>query len=331
METQTHHCLGSWDGEEFGLIGSTEWAEQHAEELRKAVAYVNMDVAVSGPNFGASATPSLKQFIREVSRAVPSPKGGTVYEQWRKTGGSRTSPNETNHRELAKDEGRGPARILPETEVADLGSGSDFSVFFQHLGIPAVDVGSSGPYGVYHSAFDDFQYFKKFIDPDFRYEQEMARIFGLVVLRLGNTDALPFDYEAYGRGIGVYLATSRKEAEARFGSRSPDFSAALAAAQKLQLAGTAANRAVADPSADTRKLNSALIATERAFLLPQGLPGRPWYKHAVFAPGEYTGYAPVALPAVAQAIDAEDPNATEQQLKALTSALEAATRALQEH
>jgi N-acetylated-alpha-linked acidic dipeptidase len=323
--------IGSWDGEEFGLIGSTEWAEQHANELRNAVAYLNMDVAVSGPNFGASATPSLKQFIREVSQAVPSPSGGTVYEQWRKNGGLRTSPNETGRRDLAKDEGRTSAKTLPVVEVGDLGSGSDFSVFFQHLGIPAIDLGSSGPYGVYHSAFDDFQYFKKFIDPDFRYEQEMARILGVAMLRLTNTDVLPFDYEAYGRAIGIYLETSRKEAEARFGSRTPDFSAVLAEAQKLQSAGTAANRAMANASANIRTLNAAVSNAERALLLPQGLPGRPWYKHPIFAPGEYTGYTPVALPAVAEAIEAGDPNATEQQLKALTLALEAATRTLQEH
>src|SRR5579864_6615020 len=154
--------LGSWDGEEEGLIGSTEWAEQHGSELANAAAYFNMDVAVSGAKFGASAVPSLKQFLRDVSKAVPSPKGGTVYEAWQKadqSGSLSTQPpaeaNSENRRMPA-------APVKGEVPVGDLGSGSDYSAFLQHLGVPSTDVSSTGSYGVYHSVFDNFAWFKKF-------------------------------------------------------------------------------------------------------------------------------------------------------------------------
>src|SRR5216684_3609955 len=161
--------FGSWDAEEQGLIGSTEWGEQHADELANAAAYFNVDVAVSGPKFGASSVPSLKQFIREVTKAVPSPKGGTVYEAWGKANKAGAGPQE----EASGGTYRPPeAQTTADVPVGDLGSGSDYTVFLQHLGVPSTDIGSTGPYGVYHSAFDNFNWFKKFGDPDFTYEQE---------------------------------------------------------------------------------------------------------------------------------------------------------------
>src|SRR5271155_1610661 len=158
--------FGSWDGEEEGLMGSTEWAEQHESELANAPAYFNMDVAVSGSKFGASAVPSLKQFLRDIAKAVPSPKGGTVYEAWQKAdqpgGSSIQSPTEA-----IGDARRTPAvQTKADVLVGDLGSGSDYSAFQQHLGVPSTDISSTGSYGVYHSAFDDFAWFKKFADPD---------------------------------------------------------------------------------------------------------------------------------------------------------------------
>src|SRR5271169_2692798 len=180
--------FASWDGEEEGLMGSTEWAEQHESELAKAAAYFNVDVAVSGPKFGASAVPSLKQFLRDVTKAVPSPKGGTVYEVWQK-GDQPGTPSTQSPTEAIGDAHRTPAaQTKGDVPVGDLGSGSDYTAFLQHLGVPSTDISSSGSYGVYHSAFDDFAWFKKFADPDFVYEQEMARILGLEVLRMAATD-----------------------------------------------------------------------------------------------------------------------------------------------
>src|SRR5438270_74311 len=156
--------FGSWDAEEEGLIGSTEWGEEHAEELKRAIAYFNMDVAVSGPKFGASAVPSLKQFLREVTKAVPSPAGGTVYEAWRRS--NQAGSESFNPQETSGSTFRPPAaQARPDAAVGDLGSGSDYTVFLQHLGVPSTDIGSTGSYGVYHSTFDDFNWFKKFGDP----------------------------------------------------------------------------------------------------------------------------------------------------------------------
>src|SRR6202034_4533369 len=206
-----------WDGEEEGLMGSTEWAEQHESELAAAPAYFNMDVAVSGSKFGASAAPSLKRFLRDVTKAVPSPKGGTVYEAWQKVdqpgAASTQSPAEA-----IGDGRRAPAAPAKgEVPVGDLGSGSDYSAFQQHLGVPSSDISSTGPYGVYHSVFDNFAWFKKFADPDFVYEQQMARIFGLEALRMADADVLPYDYQEYGEEVAAYLDASGKRAENKFG------------------------------------------------------------------------------------------------------------------
>src|SRR5580704_18132492 len=214
--------FGSWDGEEEGLIGSTEWAEQHESELANAPAYFNMDVAVSGPKFGASAVPSLKQFLRDVAKAVPSPKGGTVYDAWQKNEQPGVS---TQSQAEIGDTGRTPAvSTKTDAPVGDLGSGSDYSAFQQHLGVPSTDISSTGPYGVYHSVFDNWTWFKKFGDPEFVYEQQMARVFGLEVLRMSDADVLPYDYEEYGKEIAAYLETAKTRAEDKLGNRTPDFS-----------------------------------------------------------------------------------------------------------
>ncbi|HKC72044.1 MAG TPA: M28 family metallopeptidase [Terriglobales bacterium] len=321
--------LGSWDGEEQGLIGSTEWAEQHASELATAAAYLNVDVAVSGPNFGASAVPSLKQFVREIAMSVPSPKGGTVYEAWSKTPEKRSGPTQQpNSADLSGSQIRPPAAESSGPPVGDLGSGSDYTAFLQHLGVPSVDIGSSGPYGVYHSAFDNFAYFRKFTDPTFEYEQEMARIYGLEMLRLADADVLPYDYAQYGREIAAYLKTAQAKAEAKFGKDVPAFGPALAAAARLESAGAAVAKLQKSAQSRQRELNQLLVGTERAFLLPQGLPNRPWYRHAIYAPGVYTGYAAVVIPGVNEAVDAGDRQRTGQELKELTDSVNVAAKML---
>ncbi|HEY6936803.1 MAG TPA: M28 family metallopeptidase [Terriglobales bacterium] len=321
--------LGSWDGEEQGLIGSTEWAEQHASELANAAAYLNVDVAVSGPNFGASAVPSLKQFIREVAMSVPSPKGGTVYEAWSKAPERRTGPTQQpNSADLSGSQIRPPAAESSGPPVGDLGSGSDYTAFLQHLGVPSVDIGSSGPYGVYHSAFDNFAYFRKFTDPTFEYEQEMARIYGLEMLRLADADVLPYDYAQYGKEIAAYLKTAQTKAEAKFGRDAPDFAPALAAAARLESAGAAIAKLQKNAQSRQRELNQLLVGTERAFLLPRGLPNRPWYRHAIYAPGVYTGYAAVVIPGVNEAVDAGDRQRTRQELMELTDSINVAAKML---
>jgi N-acetylated-alpha-linked acidic dipeptidase len=319
--------FGSWDGEEQGLIGSTEWGEQHAEQLANAVAYFNMDVGVSGPKFGASAVPSLKQFVRDVTRSVPSPKGGTVYEVWQRA--TQSGGDAVNPQEASTSTFRPPvAGNKAGASVGDLGSGSDYTVFLQHLGVPSTDVGSTGNYGVYHSVFDNFNWFKKFGDPDFLYEQQMARVYGLETIRMASTDVLPYDYEAYGKEIANYIEAAKKKAQSGFGGDAPDFGAALEAAHKFERAGAKISARQKNPGGDPAGLNRTLREAERGLLLPAGLPNRPWYRHAIYAPGQYTGYAAVVIPGVNEAIDKHDLQRTKEQLVELTAALERAAKVL---
>jgi N-acetylated-alpha-linked acidic dipeptidase len=317
--------FASWDGEEEGLMGSTEWAEQHESDLAGAPAYFNMDVAVSGPKFGASAVPSLKQFLRDVAKAVPGAKGGTVYEAWQKVdkaASSAQSPADDENRRMPS------ASVKGDVPVGDLGSGSDYSSFQQHLGVPSTDISSTGPYGVYHSVFDNFAWFKKFGDPDFIYEQQMARVFGLEALRMADADVLPYDYEEYGKEISAYLDTAKKRAADKLANRSPDFSAAMSAAKHFREAGAKLLTRQKNPPRDPVRLNQALRGAERALLVPEGLPHRSWFRHAIYAPGEYTGYAAVVIPGVNEALDKGDADRARQQLAVLAAALERAAKTL---
>ncbi|MGA2252629.1 M28 family metallopeptidase [Terracidiphilus sp.] len=305
----------SWDAEEEGLIGSTEWVEEHDKMLEHAVAYFNTDVAVSGPSFSAAAVPSLKQFIREVTKAVPSPAGGTVYEVWKN---SRTGENEHRPSNAPSD---------GDVRVGDLGSGSDFTPFFQHVGVPSTDVGSGGPYGVYHSVFDNYAWFTMNADPHFVYLQEMARVFGLEAIRMANVDVLPYDYPAYAREIQSYVdGAKRKAADEKLSG--VDLAPVQAAAQRFADAAKRARAAQSAPGGDVAKLNKGLREAEAAFISPAGLPRRPWFKHTIYAPGEFTGYAAVVIPGVNEAIEAKDGALAEAQAKVLIEALDKATAAL---
>ncbi len=307
----------SWDAEEEGLIGSTEWAEEHSKQLAHAVAYINTDASVSGAHFEASAVPSLKQFIREVTMEVASPKGGSVYDEWKKdlnesAARRRTTTAIVDNQALLQGNG--------ELRVGDLGSGSDYSPFIQHLGVPATDIGSTGPYGVYHSAFDNYAWFVMNADPTFVYEQQMARVFGLEALHMADADVLPYDYVTYGRQITGYLYAAQARAK-EAGLGKIDFEDALGAATRFTAAATIAFSKQLNGSGDPTALNASLREVEEDFLTPEGLPGRPWFRHAIFAPGEYTGYAAVVIPGVNEAIDNHDAERAQAQMANVTAAL----------
>jgi N-acetylated-alpha-linked acidic dipeptidase len=316
--------LGSWDAEEEGLIGSTEWGEQHESDLANAAAYFNMDVAVAGPKFGAASVPSLKQFLRDVTKVVPSPKGGTVYESWQKTSQSDAANPDSNYRPPA-------AQGKADVPVGDLGSGSDYTVFLQHLGVPSTDIGSTGPYGVYHSAFDNFNWFKKFGDPDFTYEQQMARVFGTSIIRMADADVLPYDYEEYGKEIAAYIDSAKKKALAEFVDQTVNFTDAAQSAHHFEQAGARLLARQKNPPSDASKLNQALREAERALLIPEGLPNRPWFRHAIYAPGQYTGYAAVVIPGINEAIDKHDLDRARQQIATLAAALNRAAKVLESY
>jgi N-acetylated-alpha-linked acidic dipeptidase len=316
----------SWDAEEEGLIGSTELAEEHPRELAHAVAYINTDASVSGVHFEASAVPSLKQFIREVTMEVASPKGGSVYDEWKKDlsdAAARRHPSkEFNDAPMVPLVGGG------EVRVGDLGSGSDYTPFIQHLGVPSTDIGSTGPYGVYHSVFDNYSWFVMNADPTFVYEQQMARVFGLEVLHMADTDVLPYDYVTYARQIQAYLFGAQARAR-EAGMMSLDFDAALWAASRFAGEAMSVMGKQLAAKGDSTPLNTSLRAVESDFLAPEGLPGRPWFRHTIFAPGEYTGYAAVVVPGVNEAIDARDPVRAQAQMANVTAALVRATETLE--
>jgi N-acetylated-alpha-linked acidic dipeptidase len=306
---QRRIVLCSWDAEEEGLIGSTEWAEQHETHLAHAVAYFNTDVGVAGPNFDAAAVPSLKQFVREVTKEVASPKGGTVYEQWKAD--QATTPTRRGHKPVESTDS--------DVHIGTLGSGSDYTPFIQHLGVPSTDIGSEGPYGVYHSVFDNYNWFTKFADPTFVYEQQQARVFGLEILHMADADVLPYDYQLYGKEIVGYLETAQKQATTK--NLTLDFAPALAAANRFAAAGTAIRATQSAPPANPTRLNQSLREAEGALLNPEGLPKRSWYKHTIYAPGEFTGYAAVVIPGVTEGIEAPDAPRAQAQLAALAAAL----------
>ena len=314
--------IASWDAEEEGLIGSTEWVEDNEAMLRHAVVYFNTDVGVSGPSFNSSAVPSLKQFVRDVTKEVPSTVGGSVYEQWKK--------------DQAESIGRRSAARTHEADtdvrIGTLGSGSDYTPFFQHVGVPSTDIGSDGPYGVYHSAFDNYNWFIKFADPTFVYLQQQARVFGLEVLHMADADVLPYDYKLYGHEVVGYVeAAQKRAAEAKM---QVDFSALATAAHRFAAAGGAIHSTQAAVSSaggqgNYTALNTALRDAETALLSDAGLPKRPWYRHTIYAPGEFTGYAAVVIPGVNEGIDAVDAPRTQEQIAALTSALNHASSILE--
>ncbi len=313
--------IASWDAEEEGLIGSTEWVEGNEAMLRHAVVYFNTDVGVSGPDFNASAVPSLKQFVRDVTKEVPSPKGGSVYDQWKKEQASTTPARRA----------QAPFPSDPDVRIGTLGSGSDYTPFFQHVGVPSTDIGSDGPYGVYHSVFDNYNWFIKFADPTFVYEQQQARVFGLEVLHMADADVLPYDYKLYGHEVTGYVEAAQKRAiEAKM---QLDFNAVTTAAKRFAAAGDAVSKLQSGlstaPKPSYTALNTALRDAETALLNNAGLPKRPWYRHTIYAPGEFTGYAAVVIPGVNEGIDAVDAPRTQGQIDALASALNHASEILE--
>jgi N-acetylated-alpha-linked acidic dipeptidase len=310
--------MASWDGEEEGLIGSTEWVEQHPTEMEHAVAYFNIDEAVTGPVFNAGAVPSLRQFLREIASEVPSPAGGTVLEQWH---------------EAASQHPREPDSADPQpagqgVPVGDLGSGSDYTPFLQHAGVPSTDLGSDGPFGVYHTVYDDYDWFARFADPTFAYTQQQARFLGLEILHMADADVLPYDYQVYAEAIRRYLDQARTRAEGR--GLNLDFTGAMAAARGFATAAQAAHglQDLQHAPPNPAGLDRALYSAEHALLIPAGLPRRPWYKHSIYAPGEFTGYSAVAIPGVSDAIEAADPARAQAQLGVLAQALDRAAAAL---
>jgi N-acetylated-alpha-linked acidic dipeptidase len=312
--------ISEWDGEEPGLLGSTEWVEENRAELQaKAVAYINTDVGVTGPNFTASAPPSLKEFVRDATRDVDDPATGVrVYDAW------------LEHSRRASADVSGTARQAPGAETSGkvplsaLGSGSDYSAFFDYAGIPSIDIAFAGDYGVYHSIYDDFYWMKHFGDPTFVYHAALARILGTLALRLDEADILPFDYPAYTSEI-EHTVTDRFQS-----ARQNDqdiLEPVLDAAGQLSASASNASSVLQAISAQSlgpareEQIDRALASVEQALLAPEGLSGRPWFKHTIYAPGSYAGYAAEVLPGISESLDRNDSAALRQEASSLAAAL----------
>lgn len=321
----------SWDAEEQGLIGSTEWVEENAVELReKAVAYLNMDAAVSGSNFGASSVPSLWNVIYEAARDVRDPKTKkSIFETWRDRVWENTP-------EADRFDANGNERPVATPRIGALGSGSDYTPFLQHLGVPSLDMAFGGDYGVYHSAFDSFYWMTHFGDPTFQYHVAAAQIWGTVALRLANASGLPFDYRDYADQLRDFADETTRLANRKKLSAPFDPKPLLRAIQNLDDEGERIAKRRLDlekqdsASADQKlaRVNDALMQAERALIDDRGLRGRTWFKHQVYAPGFYTGYAALPFPDLRQAIeDGRAADAAEAALR-ITEAIERATEVL---
>ena len=312
-----------WDAEEPGLIGSTEWVEANRAELQtKAVAYINTDVGVTGPNFSGSAVPSLKQFIRDVTKEVPDPQTGkSVYEAWADREGA--AGDSLFVFSNAASQTRPPA-------ISALGAGSDFSPFLDYAGIPSMDVSFTGDYGVYHSRYDDFYWMEHFGDPDFSYEVALARILGVVALRFDEADILPFDYSAYASEIARANDNIASRAASWPGASAILKSVEDAVADFSEAATHADDALAAVPSEATNEpaINRDLVDVEQALLAPQGLSRRPWFKHTIFAPGSNTGYTAEILPGVTEALQHRDLAELQRESDSLSAALRRAAARL---
>lgn len=320
----------AWDAEEPGLIGSTEWAETHAEELKqKAVAYINTDS--NGRGFlGMGGSHTLQRFINEVAQAVPDPQMKmSVWKRLQAREIVNGSPNE-----------RREAETRPDLRIDALGSGSDYTPFLQHLGIASLNLGFGGESGggSYHSIYDSFEHYTRFGDPNFDYGIALAQVGGISTLRLANAEVLPFEFTNFADTVNQYftevtrLTDNLREETARMNKLIADGTlvavqdprenlkppAPKAAVPNLDFkplqdalkdlnekaqdyAKASRNRKIAP--ADLARLNRTLYLTERSLTIPQGLPRRDWFKHQIYAPGFYTGYGVKTLPAVREAIE----------------------------
>jgi N-acetylated-alpha-linked acidic dipeptidase len=307
----------SWDGEEYALTGSTEWGEQYADELKKkAVAYLNVDEATSGKDFQGDAVGSLAPLLVEVTRTLPAPSGKMLYDEW------KISRQYELH--------DGP---ISDSELANtrIGSGSDHTVFLNFLGIPTVGLTFVGPYGVYHSMYDDFYWMNHFGDPGYRYHALMAQLWGVMALRLANADILPFDFASYGANIRRFISSLDSATHL---STKIDLVPLQDRVAAFETAGRELNESVSRAisrghlnAAETDRINEELMQVERNWCNPAGIPGRPWWKHSLYG-ARYT-YAHLELPGLTEASEASDWARASEQAKVLESALTKNTELLQ--
>jgi len=330
--------LALWDGEEWGLLGSTEWAEKHDAELKqKAAVYINTDGTGKGW-LNAGGSHGLQQFMSEVAKDVMDPRTGKpVFDEARR------------HAIMGEAEAdRKAAESDPSLRIAPLGSGSDFTPFLQHLTLSALNVsfGGESPGGVYHSAYDTVKWYQTYSDTDYSYGRTLSQLTGTLVLRLADAPVLPFQFTDTADTLLRYVVELEKLAETKKDSK-VDMKPVRAAVEKLRDAGRAfekaysslgkSNTATLLGRQELRALNQLLITSERKLGNTEGLPRREWFKHQIYAPGFYTGYGVKTMPQIREGL--EEGRFTEAQggvrtvsaaVNALTAQVEQAAQALQQ-
>jgi N-acetylated-alpha-linked acidic dipeptidase len=306
--------FATWDAEEWGLLGSSEYVEDDSLRLmRGGVAYLNQDVAAQGVRFDGGGSPSLRPMLRDVARQVPDPKGqGSVYAEWRRA----TAVADT-----------------AEPSMGDPGGGSDFAGFYNHLGIPIAEWGFGGPGGVYHSQYDDFAWMSRFGDSTFAYHATAARIGAAMVLRLANADILPYDYVEFAHTMQRYLpALDRSLATRKWSGSTAALRDAISRMEREASAFSAARDAALAggtfPAERRATVNAGLRDVERALTRPTGLRTRPWYRNLIYVADVDNGYANMVFPSVNEAIRAEDERLTTDELADLARRFDAAASAL---
>ncbi|MCH7403031.1 M28 family metallopeptidase [Belliella kenyensis] len=277
--------IAHWDAEEHGVIGSTEWVEQFRDELQtKAVAYINLDAAVSGRNFGMSSSPTLKNLIVEASKAVNFPDSSkTVYEVW------------------TKDK--------EEPSIGNLGGGSDHIAFYMHAGIPSLSGGASGP-TLYHTNYDNLYFYEKFADPSFKMGGMMEQVVGIMTLRLANAPIIPYQISRYSRDLKIHF-TNANEQIRKFDSNFSGFQRVQQSLEALEETQLELEKIMSDflteNNVDNKKalkdVNKILLSLEKSFLDPKGMYFGSWYRSIYASNDPFSGYASWILPGLQYEIE----------------------------
>jgi len=345
----------AWDGEEQGLLGSTEWVEHHEAELRdKAAVYINTDG--NGRGFlGVGGSHALEPLVNAVAKEVEDPE----------TKGSVWKRMQARAIAMGPQPARNEARSRPDLRIGALGSGSDYSAFLQHAGIPSLNVSFSGlddSEGVYHSIYDDYYHFTKFLDTDFAYGRALAQTVGSLVIRLADEDVLPFQFTSLADTVQTYVGELQGQlrqqqsetselnkqieegvftsiADPRRAFRAPvvdtvppsinfapleNAASALTQAAERYKKTLDASRSRLTPDA-IRSLNKSVIQSERQLTHEAGLPRRSWYRHLLYAPGFYTGYSVKTMPGVREAMEQKDFAEAEREIARVAEALDRET------
>jgi N-acetylated-alpha-linked acidic dipeptidase len=311
--------LAAWDGEEWGLLGSTEWGETHADELRtKAAIYYNSDTNNSGW-LDLAGSHSLELFLSQVARDVTDPRTGTSVLD-----ALLAHQRERHARDTTVDS---------VFTIAALGSGSDYTVFLDHLGVPsaAVSYGGATPDGIYHSIYDSYTFYERFLDTAFTYEVAEAQTMATAVLRMADAPLLPFEFGAVTRTYRRYADDIERLAKKSDTTKALDLSAVRAALERLDSAAHAYEAAAGrlDGASITparrralREVNALLAKSEQALADTAGLPRRPWFAHLIYAPGFYTGYGVKTMPGIREAVEERRPSEAQAQTARVARALD---------